>query len=61
MMIGNQEEQIYFIGSDPARLSAIDSVMRVLEKVFLRTLTTDKPAFRVGFFLGRTQDTAGNV
>ena len=52
-MIGNQEEQEYFIGSNPARLSAVDGLMRLAERVFLRTLTTDKPAFRVGFFLGR--------
>src|ERR1700733_6142269 len=51
--IGNETEQKEFIRASPARMSAIENLYASAKQVFLRTLTSNVPADRVGFYLGR--------
>jgi hypothetical protein len=51
--IGNRVEQGEFIRSNPARIKAIENLYATARQVFLRTFRSDKPAGRVGFYLGR--------
>jgi hypothetical protein len=52
--IGNAAEQKQFITENPARMEAIQNLYDSAKKVFLRTMVSDRPADRVGFYLGRT-------
>jgi len=51
--IGNETEQKEFLAANPARIKAIENLYATAKQVFLRTLTSDKPSDRVGFYLGR--------
>ena len=51
--IGNAAEQKEFLAANPDRLKAIESLYAAAERIFLRTLVSDKPADRIGFDLGR--------
>jgi hypothetical protein len=51
--IGNEMEQKEFIAANPARMKAIQNLYRTAELVFLRSMSSNKPADRVGFYLGR--------
>ena len=53
MGIGNAAEQEAFLNANPARVKAIEDLYSTAEKVFLRNVQSDKPADRVGFYLGR--------
>jgi hypothetical protein len=51
--IGNSIEQEAFLKANPARVKAIEDLYTTAKKVFLRKMQSDKPADRVGFYLGR--------
>jgi hypothetical protein len=51
--VGNLGEQQKFLAANPARIEAIQNLYASAKLVFLRTLHTDEPADRVGFYLGR--------
>jgi hypothetical protein len=51
--IGNSIEQEAFLKANPARVKAIEDLYATAKKVFLRKMQSDKPADRVGFYLGR--------
>jgi hypothetical protein len=51
--IGNSIEQEAFLTANPARVKAIEDLYATAKKVFLRKMQSDKPADRVGFYLGR--------
>jgi hypothetical protein len=51
--IGNPAEQKEFLAANPNRMKAIENLYASAERVFLRTLVSDKPADRIGFYLGR--------
>jgi hypothetical protein len=51
--IGNATEQKEFLAANPARTEAIENLYASAKQVFLRTLTSNVPADRVGFYLGR--------
>lgn len=51
--IGNGIEQQEFLSSSPARMKAIENLYATAKQVFIRTLTSNSPADRVGFYLGR--------
>jgi len=51
--IGNPVEQKEFLAANPNRVKAIENLYASAEQVFLRTLVSDKPADRIGFYLGR--------
>ena len=51
--IGNAAEQKEFLAANPARTKAIENLYASAKQVFLRTLTSNVPADRVGFYLGR--------
>jgi hypothetical protein len=51
--IGNSVEQEAFLNANPARVKAIEDLYATAKKVFLRKVQSDKPADRVGFYLGR--------
>lgn len=50
---GNQVEWKAFLTVNPARTRAIQNILETCKQVFLRTLISDKPSDRVGFYLGR--------
>ncbi len=50
---GNPVEWKNFLTVNPSRTRAIQSVLETCKQVFLRTLTSDNPGERVGFYLGR--------
>jgi hypothetical protein len=50
---GQPDEWRHFINSHPLRIPAIQNALATAEKVFLRTIASDKPSDRVGFYLGR--------
>jgi hypothetical protein len=51
--IGNGIEQQEFLSSSPARMKAIENLYATAKQVFIRTATSNSPADRVGFYLGR--------
>jgi hypothetical protein len=51
--IGNATEQKEFLAANPARIKAIENLYATAKQVFIRTLTSNLPADRVGFYLGR--------
>jgi len=51
--IGNDAEQKVFIAANPARIRAIENLYGTAKQVFLRTLVSNVPADRIGFYLGR--------
>jgi Family of unknown function (DUF5677) len=51
--IGNATEQKEFLAANPARIKAIENVYATAKQVFIRRLTSNAPADRVGFYLGR--------
>jgi uncharacterized protein DUF5677 len=51
--IGNSVEQEAFLDANPKRVKAIEGLYATAKNVFLRTVQSDKPADRVGFYLGR--------
>jgi hypothetical protein len=50
---GSPDEWKYFLNFNPTRMSAIESVRRLANNIFLRSLITDKPFEQVAFNLGR--------
>ena len=51
--IGNETEQKEFLAANPARTKAIENLYATAKQVFIRTMTSNAPADRVGFYLGR--------
>jgi len=51
--IGNKDEQKEFLETNPAKIKAIENLYASAKRVFLRTLTSESPADRVGFYLSR--------
>jgi hypothetical protein len=51
--IGNAVEQKVFLKANPARVKAIENLYATAKQVFLRTMRSNKPADRLGFYLGR--------
>jgi hypothetical protein len=52
--VGNFPEQRKFLAANPARNKAIQNLYASARLVFLRTMSTNEPADRVVFYLGRT-------
>jgi Family of unknown function (DUF5677) len=50
---GHREKWAHFLESNPAGTRAIQNALDLSRKIFLRTLRSDSPADRVGFYLGR--------
>jgi hypothetical protein len=51
--IGNAAEQKEFLTVSPARMKAIESLYASAKQVFIRTVRSDAPGDRIGFYLGR--------
>ena len=51
--IGNVAEQKEFLAANPTRIKAIENLYTTAKQVFIRTLTSNLPADRIGFYLGR--------
>jgi Family of unknown function (DUF5677) len=51
--IGNTAEQREFLAANPTRTKAIEDLYSTSQQIFLRTLISNEPADRVGFYLGR--------
>jgi hypothetical protein len=50
---GQPDEWRHLISSNPMRIRAIQNALETAKKVFLRTVSSDQPSDRVGFYLGR--------